>query len=209
MAGRWRDGIQADTRANQPAFGDVAIGTLYFVTDEDLLERSTGSAWVEVGINTDFHDAHDHTGVPGVGGGSGTGLLAVVSYGPGTTGTYTTTTTQADVDGTNVRVTFTAPASGNVLVRATMQAFPNSTTGSLRLGLRESTTDIVNAQQVAADLATSDIILVSWAAYLTGVTAGSHTYKLAASHVTNSWTLRWGDGAGDPTPVVLEVWEAP
>lgn len=173
---------------------------LFFITD--------GGTIIGPLIAETQHDLLDHTGLTGVGGGS-TGLLAVASYGPGTTGTYTTTTTQADVDGTNVRITFTAPASGNVLIRATFQAFPNSTTGSLRLGLRESTTDIVNAQQVAADLATNDLILVSWAAYLTGVTAGSHTYKLAASHATNSWTLRWGDGAGDPGPVVLEAWAAP
>lgn len=68
MAGRWRDGIQADTRANQPAATAVAVGTLYFVTDEGELERSTGSAWVQVGLNETGHDALDHTGLTGVGG---------------------------------------------------------------------------------------------------------------------------------------------
>jgi hypothetical protein len=33
------------TRASQPAATTVTVGTLYFVTDENLTERSTGSAW--------------------------------------------------------------------------------------------------------------------------------------------------------------------
>lgn len=70
MAGRWRDGIQSGLRSAQPAFGDVAIGTLYFVTDEGVMERSTGAAWVQVAINETAHDALDHTGLTGVGGGS-------------------------------------------------------------------------------------------------------------------------------------------
>jgi hypothetical protein len=37
--------IRRDTRANQPAATTVAAGTLYYVTDESLIERSTGSAW--------------------------------------------------------------------------------------------------------------------------------------------------------------------
>lgn len=34
-----------DTRANQPAAADVLPGTIYYVTDETVLERSTGAAW--------------------------------------------------------------------------------------------------------------------------------------------------------------------
>jgi hypothetical protein len=39
------DVIQRDTRANQPAATTVPDGTLYFVTDEDVIERSNGTAW--------------------------------------------------------------------------------------------------------------------------------------------------------------------
>lgn len=41
--------IQRDTRANQPSAASVAAGTLYFVTDENLLERSSGAAWQTYG----------------------------------------------------------------------------------------------------------------------------------------------------------------
>lgn len=37
-----------DTRANQPAATAVAAGTIYYVTDESVTERSTGTAWEDV-----------------------------------------------------------------------------------------------------------------------------------------------------------------
>jgi len=33
------------TRADQPAATDVLAGTLYYVTDESVIERSNGVAW--------------------------------------------------------------------------------------------------------------------------------------------------------------------
>lgn len=39
------DVIKRGTRAAQAAATAVATGTLYYVTDEELLERSSGSAW--------------------------------------------------------------------------------------------------------------------------------------------------------------------
>jgi hypothetical protein len=36
---------QRGSRASQPAATTVTVGTLYFVTDESVTERSTGSAW--------------------------------------------------------------------------------------------------------------------------------------------------------------------
>lgn len=37
--------IRRDTRANQPAAIDVLFGTIYYVTDEGIIERSNGVAW--------------------------------------------------------------------------------------------------------------------------------------------------------------------
>jgi type 1 fimbria pilin len=42
---RLQDVILRGTRATQPAATAVSAGTLYFVTDEDVTERSSGSAW--------------------------------------------------------------------------------------------------------------------------------------------------------------------
>lgn len=45
MASRLQDVILRGTRAAQPAATTVAPGTLYFVTAENVLERSNGTAW--------------------------------------------------------------------------------------------------------------------------------------------------------------------
>lgn len=37
--------IRRGTRGSQPAASGVGVGTLYFVTDEGVIERSSGSAW--------------------------------------------------------------------------------------------------------------------------------------------------------------------
>lgn len=42
---RLRDAIQYDTRASQPAATAVDVGTLFFVTDEFVTERSNGTIW--------------------------------------------------------------------------------------------------------------------------------------------------------------------
>ena len=48
----FEDLIIRDTRANQPAFG--VAGRLYYVTDESVLERDSGSAWEDVSASADL-----------------------------------------------------------------------------------------------------------------------------------------------------------
>lgn len=43
--------IQQGVRADQPAVADVLPGTLYFVTDEDVLEQSNGVTWVAYSVS--------------------------------------------------------------------------------------------------------------------------------------------------------------
>lgn len=45
MSSRIQDVIQRGTRASQPAATAVSAGTLYFVTDEGVTERSNGTSW--------------------------------------------------------------------------------------------------------------------------------------------------------------------
>jgi hypothetical protein len=120
------------------------------------------------------------------------------------------------VDATNAAVTFTAPASGNVLVRVTLTAAgPAGINANTFLGLRESTTNLVNSggSPAGTTLLQSQTLaganvegVYSWVAYLTGVSAGSHTYKLSyASNSSEALTLRAAAGA----PMIIEVWAAP
>lgn len=59
--------IRRDTRALQPLAADVLNGSLYFVTDESVLERSNGSAWQDcssgaIGSVLDTHVTSTATG---------------------------------------------------------------------------------------------------------------------------------------------------
>jgi hypothetical protein len=63
---RLRDVLLRGTRAAQPAPGDVAVGTLYCVTDEaNILERSAGTAWEEYSPTPTSPAAHATTHASG------------------------------------------------------------------------------------------------------------------------------------------------
>jgi len=76
--------ILRNTRALQPAANTVPVGTLYFVTDESIIERSTGAAWESysgaagaLGINQLTGDV---TAGPGVGSQAATIAAGAVDY---------------------------------------------------------------------------------------------------------------------------------
>jgi hypothetical protein len=138
-------------------------------------------------------------------------ILALKVYAPASqTILSTTSTTFADVDATNAVVTFTAPASGNVMVR--VSAFADTGAGAYFWGLRESTTDQTTATtRVVRSGGQTNYVSVPM--YLTGLSAGSHTIKL--SHAVTAGvtgriivqdgsvaTSKWG-------PLVIEVVAAP
>ncbi len=155
------------------------------------------------------HDTHDHTGIPGVGTGA---PLGTNSYAPGSPAALVqTSSTMADADATNMKVTFTAPASTNVLVRLTgcvrLDASGSGAGARVLWGLRESSSDIAGGTYVMfADEAVGSNYLASTSvAYiLTGISAGSHTYK---------WSIGGGGGSNSggvycstATPAIMEVW---
>lgn len=152
-----------------------------------------------------------NTGTSGGGGGGGSGApLGILRYYRATDGIVATTTsaTQADVDATNCSVTFTAPASGNVIVDVGCLV---GTAGSVQvhyLGLREGTTNIVPRQGSGANPTT---VMATRSFYLTGISAGSHTYKLAFSAdqgAACTMTIYGGPQAGGYGPVEMTVWAA-
>jgi hypothetical protein len=81
---------------------------------------------------------------------STTGTILGTSY-YDTATTYTPTTSYADIDATNVSVDFTAPASGNVLVRVECAAHSYGADNSvLWLQLSDGTSAIANTSRVIA-----------------------------------------------------------
>ena len=131
---------------------------------------------------------NDATGADAAGGVSfeiwdSANLLAGTLYDPSSAATKATTALRAltALDTTNLRLTFTAPASGNVWFRIRGAYTGQSTTpGSHMLGILESTTVIARS----AALASQSVVLAAGVAVLefTGtvaVGAGSHTWDAA------------------------------
>lgn len=150
-------------------------------------------AWT--GLSATQHGLLTHSG--------SSGLLAVVSYTKGTDTPYTTTSTSyVDVDATNLAVTFTAPASGNVLVRLTGTAQMGAANNGY-WGLREASTTIKQGLAVGVTNAHGATV----AFHVTGLTpSSSYTYKWAWKVSTNTQTMFTGPAHG---PNVMEVWACP
>jgi hypothetical protein len=123
--------------------------------------------------------------ISGSSGGGGTNIIGVTQYGPASLATYSfTSTTLTAIDTTNVTVSFTVPASGNVLV--TFQASMDTPatadiglgllnhSGGAQLGFTQS-----NVQgSVGAGAASIQRFTVTW--YLTGLGAGTLGIDVAA-----------------------------
>lgn len=131
-------------------------------------------------------------------------LLAAIAYAHATVDTSlsTTSTTAVDVDATNLAVTFTAPASGIVLVDLNALCF-RQTGGFQCWGLREGTTDIVAPVAITS---TDQTVRLGVTLRLSGVSAGSHTYKWSwKQSAAGTSTLRHGPLYG---PALMRVWAA-
>ncbi len=142
-------------------------------------------------------------------------LLALHAYAPSSIQVYTSGTgSMADVDATNMVVTFTAPASTNVLVRLSAWGDCTTITTDAFWGLREATTNLNVTTRVLRGSNPIDQAYVSATMYLAGISAGSHTYKWSyGTHNNGADTTRIiiQDGAGIDKwgPGVMEVWAAP
>ena len=139
--------------------------------------------------------------------GGAVSLLAVHSYDAGSDTAAGTTTgdTLVDLDATNAAITFTAPASGNVLVR--LSGLQTGGPGNVFWGLREGSGDI--GAPVRLGLGSSTAIRAAAEFYLTGVSAGSHTYKWAHKAVAGGATTSQVFTGPSIGPLVMEVYGAP
>jgi hypothetical protein len=149
------------------------------------------------------------TGTGGSGGGGGTALLARVRHNPSTTSLVAaTSSTFVDVDATNLKVTFTVPASGAVIVGLCADASVTNT--ALAWGLRSAGSDVPNSQTSAAYTASSSAVQprVAYRALIDGLTPGaSLTYTWSHARVAGTLTTQtiWGGANG---AALMEVWSA-
>jgi hypothetical protein len=183
-------------QASVPATPAAGKAKLYRGTDnKNYVVDDTGAA-------TEFPAAS--------GGGGTTDRLATVVYNPATLSSYSTTsTTIADVDATNLAVTFTAPASGSVMVELTGLAGQSGTTDFTRWALRSGTTTVKRNQVFGG---TSGVNRTRTAKFLvTGLTPGaSYTYKWAwaTSNAASQTNLYAGVLNSDDIPAIMEVFSA-
>jgi hypothetical protein len=103
-----------------------------------------------------------------------------------------TTTAMAAFDTTNLRLTVTAPASGNIMWRVHTTYSGNSTPPALLLGVMESSTVVGRVAPIMGmpqSLLAASRVGLEASGIMTGVTAGSHTYDAA-------WAVQTAGGGG-------------
>lgn len=195
--------------ASAPAYSAVVEADLG-LTDVTTADATTSQHGFLKKLDNNAAHFMDGTGAWSTPSGGSAALLAVNKYAPSSQTIYTVSggTTYADVDSTNMKVTFTAPASGNVIVR--LSAMADATTNDLCWALRESTTDLEGGRVLRT---TANGSVVVFDIYLTGISAGSHTYKwsFAASASGGSQRIIVQDGIGAThwPAALMQVWSAP
>ncbi|MFA5003706.1 MAG: glycosyl hydrolase family 28-related protein [Candidatus Saccharimonadales bacterium] len=140
-------------------------------------------------------------------GGSAAVLLSAISYNPASTTTLSTTsTTFVDADAVNLAATFTAPASGRVLVRLTAARSLAGTTPVQYWNVRSAAADVAGtAGMIATATSRSRSTHTAIVSGLTSGTAYTFTWGHASNAGTVTSTLNIGSTDG---PATMEVWTA-
>lgn len=140
------------------------------------------------------------------GSGGGVGLIGVTSYNPGSeTNSTTSSTTSADVDATNLKVDFTVPPSGKVLVKLTgSDPYGNPGVGAYIWSLRESSSELSGSSAIVGVFRAEE--RTTHTCLITGLTAGaSKTYKWG-HRMTAATPGGFRYGGADRGPALMEVW---
>jgi hypothetical protein len=189
-------GVDTRLKALQPGttLGDLAYSSATANTNTRLGIGSTGNVLTVSG------------GVPvwAAPAASGSTLLdvRVNNYGSN----YSTTSTSfVDVNASLFYLTITAPASGNVVLRASMPIEFNGG-GQAIFNWREGSTDLTNTNFIAVNNGSSfpRAGTHTFNAYLSGISAGSHTYKLGFRSTSGATFF----GYTNSSPFLLEAWSA-
>jgi len=147
----------------------------------------------------------------------GGGLLAITNYNPATTEDITVGVSGsfAALDATNLSVTFTVPASGNVIVVLSAAAYADGTVTS-----REQFWGLINASGGAYVANSARSVLYTEndgiqarpcaRIYITGLTPGaSITYRWAGRSNGGNTSIYAGNSSGDEQgAATMEVWTA-
>lgn len=145
--------------------------------------------------------------------------LGAIYYDPATAVTKATTAALAmtAIDTTNLRITFTTPASGKVLVRLQCTVHGATTFPTILLGILENTTVVARVSPIGGLKTTAVATAMSTqeASFVVSPTAGSHSYD--AAYGVETLLAATGIKYGGPNNAtandafgafVFEIWEA-
>lgn len=184
---------------------------------DDLSDVDTSTTPPTGGQALVFDSVSGLWGPQTVGGGGSGQLLAVAQHSPATRNDLTASSTIAAIDTTNLRVSFTVPASGQVVLSLAAMVSIDSTQTVLSWGV------LSGASAVTASFASVGFrnvtagqfqYRVTHRALITGLTAGaSAVWDFAHFRSFGTGTVKTCRGgspttAGDPGPATMEVWSA-
>jgi hypothetical protein len=137
-------------------------------------------------------------------------LIAKTIYAPSSTTVKSrASATMAEADTTNLRLTFTAPASGKVRIVLACNTDMNGAAGNGNWGLMEGGSVISGSVCRMMRVPDAEGYLTA-VIHLSGVSAGSHSYDWALSTAGGGETIRLviedGVASGDFAPAVMEAW---
>jgi hypothetical protein len=184
------------TDAIWDAAGDLAVGT-----------GANTAARLAIGTNTHVLTSNGTTATWAAPAG-GNPMLAYVAN---TAGDQSITSATLAALPTNIQVAFTAPASGNVLVRLSATAGATNTNSAYQSwAIREGGSTLIGAvgESIAVrqmDATAEGLLGVSKTFVITGVSGGSHTYIWWAANSASGGTFK----ANANTPAVMEIWALP
>lgn len=187
--------------------------TISAATDPEVV-RDTIAATLVAGANVTIttDDAANTITISAAGGGGGSGgggVLASKLYNPSTDTVYnTTSSTMVDIDATNLAVTFTAPASGAVIVTLSGLASMNATGSIYYWGLRDAA-GLIPDSTLEMYYNTILPFRLTGQTKITGLTPGnSYTWKWAWMRAVGTATLNLSAGKQSATsagPAMIRV----
>lgn len=189
--------IQRDTRAAQPAATAVPVGTLYFVTDEGVTERSSGTAWEAYSSAAAAMTQLTGDVTAGPGSGSQAATLASTAVTPGSYGDAThVAAVTVDAKGRVTAASAVAITASGTVTTSGSPATGNLTkfTGAAAISNADLTGDVTTSGGVATTLANTAVTPGSYGdgTHVAAITVDSKGRLTAASAVA----ITGGGGGG-------------
>ena len=211
--------------------GVLAEGLVSYLKDTDVVEIYTGAAWVSLddpnAIQNSIVDAKgdliaasadntparlavgtngqtlvaDSSTVTGLKWATASSTSPYLAYTQVTAGNSTTSSTYQDV--TSATITFTAPASGKVKLSIEASMWATGGNQDMYVAFRESSTTIM--ERTTGSITNASEYRRTISGVVTGISAGSHTYKISIKSGNATYTTGIASIANSPVLLTVEA----